>query len=255
MAVVFEQLTAPRALFRAGPLVVRLAGSPERIEAAQRLRHRVFAGELGARLGPGVDGVDRDLFDAHCSHLIVEDESTDEVVGTYRVMLPEQALRAGCLYIDGEFFMDRLRPIRGRLVEIGRSCVHPDYRSGGVIMLLWAGLGELLGRMRHRYVIGCASVSIADGGHFAASLHRQLAAAHGASEEFRVFPKDRLPVEALGHGCAVVVPPLVKAYLRAGGQVIGEPHRDRDFNCADIPMLLAIERLEGRYARRFVRGC
>ncbi len=253
MAVVFESLAEPRVLSRAGPLVARLAGSPDRIEAAQRLRHRVFAGELGAHLRQGEDGLDRDLFDPYCSHLIVEDESTGEVVGTYRMMLPEQAVRAGCFYIDSEFFMDRLRPIRGRLVEIGRSCVHPDYRSGGVIMLLWAGLGELLGRMRHRYVIGCASVSTADGGHYAASLHRQLAAVHGAPEEFRVFPKDRLPVEALGHGCPVLVPPLVKAYLRAGGQVIGEPHRDRDFDCADIPMLLSIERLDDRYARRFVR--
>jgi putative hemolysin len=253
MAAVIEDRIGGAALARAGHLVARLATSPADIEAAQRLRWSVFAGELGARLAGGSPGIDRDTFDPYCRHLIVEDEQAGRVVGTYRIMLPDAALRAGALYTEGEFFTTRLRPIRHDLVELGRSCVHADYRTGATIRLLWAGLGEMLGALPHRYVIGCASVPLTDGGRFAASLWRQLWARHAAPEEWRVFPKRRLRVEDLAHDCDVVVPPLVKGYLRAGGMLIGEPCEDAAFGCADLPMLLALDRLSERYSRRFIR--
>jgi putative hemolysin len=249
-----EYRTGEAALARAGHLVARMATSPADIEAAQRLRWNVFAGELGARLYGGSPGIDRDGFDAYCRHLIVEDEQAGRVVGTYRVMLPDDALRAGGLYTEGEFFTTRLRPIRHDLVELGRSCVHADYRSGAAIRLLWAGLGEMLGALPYRYVIGCASVPLTDGGRFAASLWRHLWARHAAPEEWRVFPKRRLQVEALAHEFDVVVPPLVKGYLRAGGMLIGEPCEDVVFGCADLPMLLALDQLSARYSRRFIRA-
>ena len=85
-------------------------------------------------------------------------------------------------------------------------------------------------------------------------LWRELWAEHAAPEEFRVFPKRRLPVDALSLGCEVVVPPLIKGYLRAGGRLIGEPHHDVEFGCADLPMLLALDRIEARYSRRFLRS-
>jgi putative hemolysin len=254
MAVVFGRQVRGRELARAGSLVARLALHDSEIEAAQRLRFDVFASELGARLESRGDGLDRDRFDDYCQHLLVEDTVTGEVVGTYRLMLPEQARLAGALYTDGEFVTDRLAPIREDIVELGRSCVHADYRSGAVILLLWAGLGELLGRLPHRYLIGCASVSTADGGHFAATLHRRLQATHAGPESLRVFPRERLPIESLVHASDVVIPPLVKGYLRAGGRLIGEPHHDRAFGCADFPLLLSLEELDGRYSRRFMRA-
>jgi putative hemolysin len=254
MAVAFGRQVRGGELARAGSLVARLASQVGEVEAVQRLRFSVFARELGARLESQDDGVDRDRFDAFCQHLLVEDTATGDVVGTYRLMLPEQARLAGALYTDGEFRTERLASIRDEIVELGRSCVHPDYRSGAVIMLLWAALGEVLGHLPHRYLIGCASVSTADGGHFAATLHRQLQATYAGPEALRVFPRERLPLETLGHDCEVVVPPLVKGYLRAGGQLIGEPHHDRAFGCADFPLLLSLERLEARYSRRFMRA-
>jgi putative hemolysin len=254
MAAVLEAPIRTEELARAGRLVARIATTPQEIEAAQRLRWRVFTAEFGARIGGATPGIDRDLFDRFCRHLIVEDSERGEVVGTYRVMLPEQARAAGGLYTEGEFFTDRLRPIRHELVELGRSCVHPDYRTGATIMLLWAGLGEMLAGLPHRYLIGCASVPTADGGGYAASLWNALWPAHAAPEELRVFPKRRLPLEALSLGCDVVVPPLIKGYLRAGGRLIGEPHHDVEFGCADLPMLLALDRIEARYSRRFLRS-
>jgi putative hemolysin len=94
---------------------------------------------------------------------------------------------------------------------------------------------------------------MADDGSFAATLYRQLARDHLADESMRVWPRDRLPVErfaSLGH---VPVPPLMKGYLRAGAKILGEPHRDASFGCADFPMLLSLERLERRYQRRFMQ--
>jgi putative hemolysin len=253
MTAVLHETMPGRPLARAGTLVARLADCERDIEAAQRLRWRVFSTEYGARMG-GTPGIDRDVFDRFCRHLIVEDEASGEVIGTYRVMLPAQARAAGGFYTEGEFFTDRLRTIRHDLVELGRSCVDPGYRSGAAILLLWSGLGELLSGLPHRYLIGCASVPLHDGGRYAASLWQHLWSSHAAPEEWRVFPKRRLPVETLAHGCELVVPPLIKGYLRAGGMLLGEPFEDVAFGCADLPMLLPLDRLSARYSRRFIRS-
>jgi putative hemolysin len=237
-------------LASAGDLVVSLAGSSQEIEAALRLRYSVFAGELGARLASD-RGLDRDSFDPYCDHLIVTDTTTGRVVGTYRVLLPQAANEAGCFYSDHEFRLTRLAPIRSQTVELGRSCVHPDYRSGAVIMLLWSGLGQFLSGQGCRYLIGCASVSLADGGATAANLYRKLAATHLSDPIHRVWPRDRLPIEEFDTVGEVTVPPLFKGYLRAGARLLGEPHRDPEFGVADFPMMLELESVNSRYQRRF----
>lgn len=236
-------------LARAGSLSVTLARDAAEIEQAQRLRHRIFAGELGGRVAePG--GLDRDIFDFHCLHLIVRDDDRDEVVGTYRMLMPEQARRLGCLYTEQEFWLTRLDPIRDELVELGRSCVHPAYRGGAAIMLLWSAIGAVLARSGHRFLLGCASVPMHDGGAAAATLYRQLAQAHLAPEPWRVWPRERLPVESFADVPAQT-PPLLKGYLRAGARLLGEPHCDPEFGCADFPLMLSVDDLSGRYRRRF----
>ena len=120
---------------------VYVARDLSEIKEAQRLRYRVFAEEMGASLPYNAEGLDVDLFDAYCDHLIVRDTETLQVVGTYRVLPPEQAKIIGRLYSESEFDLARLQHLLPKTVEIGRSCVHEDYRSGGVIMALWAGLG------------------------------------------------------------------------------------------------------------------
>lgn len=137
------------------------------------------------------------------------------------------------------------------MVELGRSCVHPAYRKGPVIMLLWSGLGTLLAGSAHRYLIGCVSVPVIDGGHYAASLYRRLADQHLADETLRVWPRRRLDLDRLDHHLDVLPPPLVKGYLRAGAKLLGEPHLDTEFGCADFPMMLDLAGLRDRYQRRF----
>lgn len=109
----------------------------DQVRAAQRLRHDVFVGEFGASLPAGEPGLDVDRFDAFCDHLVVREERAGEIVGTYRMLPPERARAAGALYAEGEFVIDELAPLRRSLVETGRSCVHPDHRSGAVISLVW----------------------------------------------------------------------------------------------------------------------
>lgn len=231
-------------------LSVGLARDIEEVLEAQRLRYRVFAGELGANLSTRTPGVDQDIYDAWCEHLVVRNDDSGEVVGTYRILTPENARRIG-YYSENEFDLTRLHHLRPSLVEIGRSCVHPDFRTGATITLLWSGLARFMTENGYDYLMGCASVSMADGGHIAASLYNRLGA-HMGPPEYRVFPRCPLPLAALKQDVAAEMPPLIKGYLRAGAWVCGEPAWDPDFNTADLPILLSMSRVEGRYAKHFL---
>jgi len=222
---------------------------PDEIHEAQRLRYKVFCEEMGANL-PGDSGIDEDIYDAFCDHLIVRCNFTRCVVGTYRILSPQQANRLG-YYADSEFFTARLAPLKPGLVEFGRSCVHADYRNGPVIMSLWAGLAQHMMAHGYGHVIGCASVSMRDGGHQAASLYKRLAGTHLATPEFQVFPRNPLPLEQLQHSLEVEAPPLIRGYLRLGAKICGEPAWDPDFNSADFFMLLSLGNMNPRYARHF----
>ncbi|HEX8963175.1 MAG TPA: GNAT family N-acyltransferase [Rhodocyclaceae bacterium] len=231
---------------------VRFAAGSSEVREAQKLRYRVFAEEFGACLHTREPGVDRDIYDAYCQHLIVRDEEQGRIVGTYRVLPPEAAARIGNYYSENEFYLTRLEHLRPRIVEVGRSCIDPAYRSGAVIALLWAKLAEFMTAGGYGYLVGCASISMADGGHNAANLFLQLADKHMAPAEYQVAPRCPLPFEALANRAAAIVPPLLKGYLRAGAWICGEPAWDPDFNSADLLLLLPMDNLSARYRRHFV---
>lgn len=231
----------------------------DEVREAQALRYRVFAEEMGAQLTvpPGAPaGLDIDRFDAYCEHLIVrcEDDSAQagEVIGTYRVLTPDAAQRLGGWYSDTEFDLTALRSRLGRTAELGRSCVHPAHRQGGVILALWGALGAFLQSNQLDTVIGCASVSMHDGGHVAASLWERLRTTHLAPPEFQVQPRLALPVEDLRRDLPAELPPLIKGYLRCGAKVLGAPAWDPDFNTADLPMMMRLQDLPERYRRHFL---
>ena len=231
---------------------VSLAVDDSEIREAQRLRYKVFAEEMGARLSSVLPGHDIDLYDPFCDHLLVRDLANGEVVGTYRILPPDAAQRVGSYYSEQEFDLTRLAFLRLRMAELGRSCVHPSPRSGGVIARLWMGLADYMTRSGYEYIVGCASIGMADGGHVAASVYRQITERHLAPIEWRACPRYRLPVESLDDGQTAALPPLIKGYTRLGAMVCGEPAWDPDFNTADLLMLLPMAQLNRNYARRFV---
>jgi putative hemolysin len=141
-------------------LRVRFADSLEDLRAAQRLRHRVFIEEMGARLPLAEPGIESDRFDHYCEHLLVWDEDTDQAVGCYRILTDSQAVRAGGYHAQSEFDLTRVLAVPGRLLEVGRTCVHPDYRNGAVIGLLWSGLARFMLMHRYDYLMGCASIPL-----------------------------------------------------------------------------------------------
>ena len=229
---------------------VCMARTASEIEDAQRLRYRVFAGEMGAKIGDG-SGLDTDRFDSHCRHLIVRDLDRAEVVGTYRILTPQAALAAGGYYSELEFDMARLAHLRPGLLETGRACVHEDYRAGAVLGLLWRGLTHFMQRNEYRHIVGCASIGLADGGRLASRAWRNIRANHLGPAEYRVFPRVRLPVEELEGGDDAELPPLINSYFKLGAFACGEPAWDPDFNSADILLMLPLAQMHERRLRRF----
>ena len=237
-------------------LIVEWAKHLDEVREAQRLRYDVFATEMGARLKETIAGHDIDLFDEFCEHLLVRDEATQQVIGTYRVLTPAQAKRIGSTYSDLEFDLTRLRRYRERMVELGRSCVHPEHRHGGVIMALWGALAEFMVRNKLDVMIGCASIPMLHqgvvSGEVAASIWHQLKQTHLAGVENQVTPRLALPVEQWEVNTAFEPPALIKGYLRLGAKVLGAPAWDPDFNTADLPMLMKINDMPARYRKHFL---
>lgn len=243
--------TSPPPVATLQGLSVALARSREDIRAAQKLRHAIFAGEMGARLHNRIPGVDHDRLDGYCRHLIVRD-SLGQVVGCTRILTPEAARRAGGYYSQTEFDLSPVLALPGRFMEIGRTCVHPDYRNGATISTLWSGLAAFIAEQRMDYLIGCASIPLDEDGGKAQALYAELAQRHLVPERLRVKPHLPLPRRDGVARSDYTVPPLLKAYLRLGAQIGGEPCLDPDFKVADVFVLLSTARIERRYARHFL---
>lgn len=228
------------------------ASNASEIKEAQRLRYKVFAEEMGANLPSNPENLDIDDFDAYCDHLLIRDQESLKVVGTYRVLPPHKALEIGRLYSDSEFDLSRLNHLRPKMVELGRSCVHADYRSGAVIMALWSGLAQYMQKHDYEIMLGCASIPMADGGHFAASLYNSLSNDQMAPVENHAFPRLPLPLDRLNGGLEVEPPPLIKGYLKLGAKICSAPAWDPDFNTADVLTMLRLSEINPRYAKHFL---
>lgn len=246
-------LIQPPIATRARSFSCDLAKNQTELEEAQRIRYQVFGEEMGATLPSAAIGLDVDRFDRFCDHLLVRDLSNDKVVGTYRILPPAQAIKAGGYYSETEFDMSSLQHLRSNMAEVGRSCVDADYRDGTTISQLWGGLADYIMKNGHEYLIGCASVSMSDGGHYAASVFNKIYKLHAAPAEYTVIPHNRLPLESLNGELDVIIPPLVKGYLRMGAYIAGEPAFDPEFNCADLFILLPVSRISARITKRFMR--
>lgn len=242
-----------------GPLRTRLAAGPEEIRAAQRLRYKVFTEDFAA--GIGLSDIDEDAHDAVCDHLIVLDTriggaDADRIVGTYR-LLPQHRLGAeDRFYSDATFEIGALvaRHPGRHLLELGRSCVLPDYRSKRTIELLWQGIWSYCRRTGVDVMFGCASFAGAtpqDHATALAFLHHHARAAGAwavsARREVRV-DMNMMPAEAIDLKAAMVaLPPLIKGYLRLGARFGDGAVIDHAFGSVDVLVVLPVEQISPRY--------
>ena len=243
---------ATSVIARPARTLVRLAETETEIRAAQQLRWQVFVEEQGARISTITPGYDIDDLDRYCHHLIAVDPRTSGVVGTYRLLTAEAARRAGGYYSEREFELSSLLQPGQRLLELGRSCVLPQYRTGATIAMLWSALADFAIASRHDALIGCASIGLSPDAEAGAALARRLSREHAAPLPLRAVPRIALPTHEGVDSAHAVIPPLIKGYLRSGAVVCGEPYWDRDFNCADLLIHLSLDRIAGRYARKFL---
>ena len=248
-------MAADAPLERDARFVVRLADSREDVRAAQRLRYRVFAGEMGARIEGDAAGVDEDEFDEFCDHLLLIDPARSEIVGTYRVMSDESAAELGHFYSETEFDLRGVRALP-RLFELGRACVAPDVRTGIAIATLMAGVAQHLRSEGCRYVIGTSSLRVCENAGEVRNICARVARDHPSPPELRVKP--HLPFESQEEADSRArpgrLPGLLRAYLRLGAYVCGEPAWDAAFRTADLLLLLDMKKLDGRFADRLQRA-
>jgi putative hemolysin len=258
--------TAAFAELRARNLGVRLACCAEEADAGYALRFRVFYDEMGAR----PDGAsmasrrDVDLFDAVADQLLVLDhdlgDGAEAVVGTYRLICREAAERVGGFYSAAEYDISPLLAYPGRVLELGRSCVHPAYRTRGTLQLLWRGIASYVFLHGIDLMFGCASLPGTDLDAMAPALsflhHSHLAppALRPRALPDRYVRMDRIDAGGVDLRAALTgLPPLVKGYLRLGGFVGDGAVVDPQFNTTDVCVVVKTDLVTAKYYRHYER--
>lgn len=228
-----------------------IARKPEEIEKCLQLRYEVFSNELGANLGNDVR-LDKDRFDAACKHLMVIDNASRKVVATTRLLVDTDIIHTGCFYSETEFEISRIINMSGKFMEVGRTCVHPNYRKGAVLALLWQGIARIVFLSKINYLIGCASIPLSSGDQYINSLMQVLRNKHYSPADQRVRPLVPLKLTATPVSEDVIMPTLLKAYIRQGAVICGEPYLDAAFGVADVFVLMDCNKITSRYKRHFI---
>ncbi len=221
------------------------------IKQAMQLRYQVFAKEMGAKLPTAEEELDHDKFDDYCDHLIVYNTAKQQIAGYTRLLDQEQAAKVGGFYSQGEFNLDPVLALPGRFLEIGRTCIDPDFRGSTVLAMLWSGLMKYIQQGNYDHLIGCVSISPGPNGFSIDAVYRNIAAKNFAPPLIKVTPIKPLPEHLTCQRDESGIPPLFKAYLRFGVQVCGQPCWDEDFNVMDLFIILPLTQLDGRYSRYY----
>jgi len=243
---------------------LRLARDEADLIAAQRLRYDVFVDELGGD-GALVDHdarLEKDEFDPFYDHLVLFDRARDgAAIGVYRLLRDDRAAELGRYYSEGEYELTALKSSGRKLLELGRSCLHPDYRGGMAMMHLWNGLGDYVSRHGIEVLFGVASFHGTDiealKGPLSLLHHRHLAP---EGLRARVLPEhfqsmDLLPEDRIDRPAAIkATPALIKAYLRLGGYVGEGAFIDHAFNTTDVCLILDIATMSEKHRALYTKG-
>ncbi len=258
----FNRFSKTLPVLKAGSLEVRLAQSEEDVKAAQLLRYEIFYEQCGAEPDEKMELSKRDVarIDDFCDVLLVIDHTRNKIVGTYRFMLREAAQQYGSYYTSTEFEISKLIAYPGQIMELGRSCVHKDYRTKATMQLLWRGIGAYIQLNQVTLCFGCASFIGTDVSKYRQALsylyHHHLAPPELRSQalpfsyqEMNLIPKNEIDrKEAMRQ-----LPPLVKGYLRVGGFVGEGAFVDPSFNSIDVCIIVKRETVTERYSQRYTQ--
>lgn len=259
-----DQLADPPLVYEAEAFELRIATTEEELLQAFKLRYEVFNVEQAKGLDTANDiGIDMDHFDDSCIHLLAIQKSDQRVIGTYRVHpgLVARATGKG-FYSSTEFKIDGLEPITDSLMELGRSCVHPDFRSGAVVSLLWSGIAILTNRSKLPYLMGCVSMEVDDPAAGWA-LHEHFKAEGCMCERLHASPMPGYELEKADPErvreilesrakLMAIYPPLLKGYIRLGAWICGEPVYDFEFKTIDFLILLDVTIMPEKYAKHYM---
>lgn len=244
----------PRFEYRMGPYCARFAHSWQELDRVFALRYEVFNRELGegSPLSESSER-DEDLFDRACHHLLVVDERDEQIVGTYRLMTQELAVRGPGFYSAREFELDALpEPVLAQGVELGRACIAKSHRAKRVLFLLWRGIGAYVLHNRKRFLFGCASVPTFDAAQLI-SLGKRFREQGVVHPELWLSPCEgyhpRLPDDA--PTVEVATPSLLRSYFSMGASVCGGPAIDRDFGCTDYFVLFDAASIDDATYQRY----
>lgn len=232
---------------------VYVCETEKQIQACYRLRFEVFANEMGAEVRGSELGIDKDEFDDVCRHLAVRDNHSGQIIATTRLLDSDSRVLVGSFYSETEFDLTNILQSQYQFMEVGRTCIHPDYRRGAALAMLWQGIAKIVLTEKVDYLIGCASVQLSLGDRYLRTLMQQIREKHFAPEHLRVrplVPMHLSPDEPIADN--VIFPTLLKGYLRQGALICGEPYLDVAFGVADVFVLLDCKHINARYARHFL---
>ncbi|MEZ5691636.1 MAG: GNAT family N-acyltransferase [Rickettsiales bacterium] len=247
----------------AGNLEVFVASKPEDIEASKVLRYQVFFEEMGAKASDIIakTQMDQDEFDDVCDHLLVAEHQEDggyRVVGTYRLLRRQQMKKIGRFYTDGEFDINLIKSYDGEILEVGRSCVHADFRNRAVMQLLWRGIGAYVVKFQVKFMFGCASFHGVDPKEHAMALsylyHYHLTPKEMCPRalESRYVDMNLMPKEMVDEKEAFSsLPPLIKGYLRLSGSIGDGAVVDIEYNTVDVSIVVKTDLITEKYATRY----
>ncbi|AMA72374.1 Putative hemolysin [Aneurinibacillus thermoaerophilus] len=241
-------------------LQVKLADCEDELKKALRLRYEVFAEKEANPALYNESRMESDIFDEHCDHLIVKDTNTNQVVGTYRLLPGERAVMHKGFYSETEFDLSGFTVPKSQILEVGRSCVAPEYRDGKTIQLLWEGIAGYIMDGLFSHLIGCASIPVQNI-HELNRMYTFLCAKKMITDRFKVQPlmSHRVTglrtVDITGQEKNILrtLPPLIKGYQRLGAEIAGAPAFDPIFQTTDFFIVLETSRIAQKYKRHFIK--
>jgi len=239
--------------------IIKTADNALELYDALRLRHEVFIEELLHKKIKS--GLDIDHFDRRCDHLLIIDKRNNKLIGTYRL---QSSLHTKKWYTATEFHMKYIRKLPGNKLELGRACVHPDYRNGVTIALLWEGIRAYMLASDTRYLFGCSSIKTINKEEIKL-LYYYLQQQNHLTDDHKVRPKGKFRVHGLHRHLKKhpqlkprlehseiknKIPSLLQAYLKLGAKVCGRPALDKSFRCIDFLTLLDVTEIREQYTHK-----